>query len=87
MNNDSFQTLSITDLDRVIGGRNEPDKPKPPSSGWSKLGKVAKFAAKKAGPIGAAWTAYDGVSGFLDARKQGKGVAESLKDGALNAIW
>lgn len=49
---------------------------------------AAKFVGKKVlGPVSAAWTAYDGVSGYLDARKQGKSVGDSLKDGVKNAVW
>lgn len=77
MHDNSFDTLTHDDLDAIHGG-----------NGWSKAGKVAKFAGKKVlGPVSAAWTAYDGVSGYLDARKQGKGVGASLWEGAKNAVW
>jgi hypothetical protein len=72
--NDTFSTLSNDQLDAATGG------------GW--MGKVAKFAGKKVlGPVSAAWTAYDGVKGYLDARDQGKGVGESMWEGAKSAVW
>jgi hypothetical protein len=85
----SLETISIADLGRVTGGANPPpNNGGAPPSGLKKAGKVAKLVGKRVlGPIGLAWTAYDGVSGFVNARKQGKSVGESLKDGALNAIW
>ncbi len=49
---------------------------------------AAKFVGKKVlGPVSAAWTAYDGVNGYLNARDQGKGVGASLWEGAKNAVF
>lgn len=70
----TLQTISTDQLDATTGG------------GWIKA--AAKFTGKKIlGPIGAAWTAYDGVTGYLDARDKGKGVGESLWEGAKAAVW
>lgn len=68
--------LSTADLEAATGGLN------PFIKG------AAKFVGKKVlGPVSAAWTAYDATTGFLDARKQGKGVGESLWEGAKKAVW
>lgn len=86
-----LEAISLVELERVTGGAPNPPPSQGggvPTSGLKKAGKVAKLVGKRVlGPIGLAWTAYDGVSGFVNARKQGKGVGESLKEGALNAIW
>jgi hypothetical protein len=74
MTDTPFQTLTHDDLAHTTGG-----------AGW--VGKGLKFLGKKAGPIGAAWTAYDGVNGYMNARDQGKGVGESLWEGAKSAVW
>jgi hypothetical protein len=75
MMTDSFTEISAADLDDATGG-----------GGWLKP--VAKFVGKKVlGPISAAWTAYDATSGYLNARDQGKGVGESLWEGAKAAVW
>jgi hypothetical protein len=71
----SFTEISATDLDHTTGG-----------AGWLKP--AAKFVGKKVlGPISAAWTAYDATNGYLNARDQGKGVGESLWEGAKAAVW
>jgi hypothetical protein len=69
--------LDINTLDTVTGGVD-----------WGKVAKKAgKFVAKKAlGPISAAWTGYDAVDGYLDARENGDGVLKSVGKGAMNAV-
>lgn len=75
-NNIEFASLSSDQLVSINGGLPSWVKP------------AAKFVGKKVlGPVSAAWTAYDGVNGYLDARKQGKSVGDSLKDGVKNAVW
>jgi len=72
----SFSELSSADLDFATGG----------VSPWLKG--AAKFVGKKVlGPVSAAWTAYDATTGYLHARDQGKGVGESLWEGAKAAVW
>jgi hypothetical protein len=72
--NDSFHTISFDQLDNVSGG------------GWA--GTAAKFIGKKVlGPVAAAYSAYEGVKGYLNARDQGKGVGESLLQGAKDFVF
>jgi len=72
----SLSPLDAATLDAVTGGF--------PGAGLLKP--VAKFAGKKVlGPVGWAWSAYDGTSAFLDARKHGKSVGSSLWEGAKSA--
>lgn len=76
-NHTDFVSLSSDQLADISGGG---------LPGWVKP--AAKFVGKKVlGPVSAAWTAYDGVSGFLKARDQGKSFGDSVKDGVKNAIF
>jgi hypothetical protein len=70
---DSFQTISSDDLGNVAGA--------------GKTKKALKFLGKKAGPIGVAWTAYDGVNGYIKSRDQGHSVGRSLWEGVKSAAW
>jgi hypothetical protein len=75
MTDHSFTEVSTADLDQATGG-----------APWLKG--AAKFVGKKVlGPVSAAWTAYDATTGYLNARDQGKGVGESLWEGAKAAVW
>lgn len=72
----TFTEISSDDLNNTTGG----------AGGWLKP--AAKFVGKKVlGPVSAAWTAYDGVNGYLNARDQGHGVGRSLWEGAKNAVF
>jgi hypothetical protein len=74
--NTALQTISADNLSTINGGA---------LPGWVKP--AAKFVGKKVlGPVSAAWTAYDGVSGYLDARDQGKSVPQSVGAGLKNAF-
>jgi hypothetical protein len=75
-NTTALQTISTDNLSDVTGGA----MPK-----WVKP--AAKFAGKKVlGPVSAAWTAYDGTKGYLDARDQGKSVPQSVGEGLKKAF-
>jgi len=78
MHHDTFQTISKDELSLVGGG-----------AGWGAAAKVgAKFVGKKVlGPVGAAYSAYEGVKGYLHARDQGKGVGASLWQGAKDFVF
>lgn len=71
-------TISSTDLDTVTGG----------GVPWKKIAKKAvKVVGKKVlGPVSAAWTGYDAVDGYLDARENGDSVLKSIGKGAYNAL-
>lgn len=70
----TLEVVSSDELEPVAGG------------GWAKS--TAKFVGKRVlGPVAVAWTAYDGVSGYLDARDQGKSVGQSLWQGVKSAAW
>jgi hypothetical protein len=74
MTNDTLTTLSTEQLDQINGGLD-----------WKR---GLKFAGKKAlGPVSAAWSGYDGVNGYLDAREKGKSVKSSLWSGLKSAVW
>ena len=74
MNATEFETISVEQMDDVSGG-----------IGW---GTAAKFVGKKVlGPIGAAYSAYEGTKAYLNARDQGKGVGESLWEGAKGFLF
>ncbi len=72
-----LETLSSEDLDATTGG----------AGGWATAKKVGKFVAKKAGPIGLAIGAYDGISAGYDSYQKGNGWGTIVKDAALNAVW
>lgn len=75
-NNTDLQTISATDLETASGG-GVPVWVKP----------AAKIVGKKVlGPVSAAWTAYDGVNGYLKARDQGKSVPASVGEGLKHAF-
>jgi hypothetical protein len=74
-NHNDPESLSADVLAAVTGG----------GLGWLKP--LAKFGGKKVlGPVGWAWSAYDGTSAFIDARKHGKSVGASLWEGAKSAV-
>ncbi len=69
--------LASDQLDAITGG-----------GAWATTKAVGKFVGKRfLGPAAAVWTGYDAVTGYLDARDQGKGVGESLWEGAKSAVW
>lgn len=75
-NSTSLQIIASDNLSTVTGGA---------MPGWVKP--TAKFVGKKVlGPVSAAWTAYDGTTGYLDARDKGKSVPDSLRAGAKKAF-
>ena len=74
-NHVALETISLNQLEDVTGA----------GFGWVKP--LVKFGGKKVlGPVGWAWSAYDGTSAFLKARKEGKSVGSSLWEGAKNAV-
>jgi hypothetical protein len=74
MNAAEFETISVEQMDDVSGG-----------FGWKA---AAKFVGKKVlGPVGAAYSAYEGTKAYLNARDQGKGVGESLWEGAKGFVF
>lgn len=90
MSNHAFETISSDQLVRIVGGTSQEGE-------WGKDGvkKVAKNVAKvgarallKKVPVaGWAYAGYSAVEGYNKARSEGKNVAESLGQGALDFLF
>jgi hypothetical protein len=71
-----MNTIDIEELDSVTGG----------ASVGGFLRGAGRVAGKLAWPVTAGFAAYDGVTGYNNARAQGHGVARSVGEGALDAV-
>ena len=72
-----LQAIELDDLELVGGG----------AGASTALKKGGKFLLKKAGPIGLAVTAYDGVSAGVKSYNKGNSWGTIAKDAAVGAIW
>lgn len=73
-----FAELSLDELALTTGG-GQPWVPF-----LKRAGKV--LVRRFSGPVGLAWSAYDGVDAYLDARNNGKSVGRSVWEGTLAAL-
>ena len=72
-----LETIELDELDAASGG----------AGAKTIVKKAGKALLKKAGPIGMAITAYDGVSAGVKSYKKGNSWGTVAKDAALGAIW
>ena len=68
--------LPLASLEQASGGAD-----------WGTAKKVGKAVLKKAGPVGLAITAYDGISAGYDSYQKGNGWGTIAKDAAWGAAW
>jgi hypothetical protein len=77
-----FETIDATKLAGVAGGNNGGESVF--RRGLRLVGRGASAIGKVTLPIRAAVAGYDAVTGFVDARRAGRSVTESLRDAGQN---